>query len=61
MADIIATLEKNIPMSETNPANAGKSWYATDTKNFYTADAHGKLYLNPYAKMFVSEKSSPRS
>ena len=62
MADIIATLEKNIPMSsEPNVENAGKSWYATDTKNFYTADAHGKLYLNPYAKICVSEKSSPRS
>ena len=62
MSDIIATLEKNIPVSSApDVANAGKNWYALDTKNSYTADAHGKVYLNPYANAIVSEKSSPRS
>jgi hypothetical protein len=62
MADIIATLEKNIPVSsQPDVSNAGKTWYALDSKICYTADATGKVFQNPYINAIVSEKSSPRS
>jgi len=57
MADIIVTTELEIPVS----SEPGQSYYAKDTRNVYTADSNGKLYLNPFVHAIVSEKSSPRS
>jgi hypothetical protein len=62
MADIIATLEKNIPLSsEPDVSNAGKTWYALDSKICYTADATGKVFQNPYINAIVSEKSKSKA
>jgi hypothetical protein len=62
MADIIVTTESRIPVSsEPNAENAGKSWYATDTKNFYMADASGKLHLTPWVNATIAlERTAPK-
>jgi hypothetical protein len=53
---IIATVEANVPLLELpNIGNAGTSWFATDTGNFYTADQSGNIQRNPFAYCVVSD------